>query len=146
MQFQLRYDEVIEPAHQWLLWGAAYLIRGGCSDDSFDYFKGWLVAQGRTTFEAAVADPDSLVAVANLGDHPSKDYESEELMSAASTAHEAATGDDELYWEALAMAQAAADVKEYTGPAGEDFDFDDPADMGIRLPRLFARFPYEDGD
>src|SRR5262245_21993141 len=27
------------------LWGAAYLINGGCSDDGFDYFRGWLMSQ-----------------------------------------------------------------------------------------------------
>jgi hypothetical protein len=24
------------------LWAAAYVINGGCSDDGFDYFRGWL--------------------------------------------------------------------------------------------------------
>ncbi|KJY36516.1 DUF4240 domain-containing protein, partial [Streptomyces sp. NRRL S-495] len=33
------------------LWSAAYVINGGCSDDGFDYFRGWLIAQGRGTFE-----------------------------------------------------------------------------------------------
>jgi hypothetical protein len=28
-------------------WGAAYLANGGCSDDGFDYFRGWLIGQGR---------------------------------------------------------------------------------------------------
>jgi protein tyrosine phosphatase (PTP) superfamily phosphohydrolase (DUF442 family) len=28
------------------LWGAAYLINGGCSDDGFDYFRSWLLGQG----------------------------------------------------------------------------------------------------
>lgn len=29
------------------LWAAAYIANGGCSDDGFDYFRGWLIAQGR---------------------------------------------------------------------------------------------------
>jgi hypothetical protein len=32
------------------LWAAAYVINGGCSDDGFDYFRGWLIAQGREVF------------------------------------------------------------------------------------------------
>jgi hypothetical protein len=28
------------------LWGAAYLINGGCSDDGFEYFRCWLIGQG----------------------------------------------------------------------------------------------------
>ncbi len=45
------------------LWAAAYVINGGCSDDGFDYFRGWLTAQGKDVFLRALADPDSLVAV-----------------------------------------------------------------------------------
>lgn len=40
---------------------AANRIRGGlCSDDGFDCFALWLVAQGRGTHEAVIADPDVL--------------------------------------------------------------------------------------
>lgn len=42
------------------LWGAAYLIGGGCSGDGFMDFRGWLIAKGRKVYEAALADPDSL--------------------------------------------------------------------------------------
>ena len=42
------------------LWAAAYIINGGCSDDGFDYFRGWLTAQGKEVFMKALADPDSL--------------------------------------------------------------------------------------
>lgn len=54
--------ELMAESYRWDLWGAAYLINGGCSDDGFDYFRGWLLTQGRATWEAAVADPDSLAA------------------------------------------------------------------------------------
>jgi len=46
------------------LWAAAYVINGGCSDDGFDYFRAWLMLQGRETFGQAVADPDSLADLA----------------------------------------------------------------------------------
>jgi len=45
------------------LWAAAYVINGGCSDDGFDYFRGWLIAQGHEVFERIVADPDTLAEV-----------------------------------------------------------------------------------
>ncbi|MFC9245678.1 DUF4240 domain-containing protein [Streptomyces sp. NPDC057136] len=45
------------------LWAAAYVINGGCSDDGFDYFRGWLIAQGREVFERTAADPDALAEV-----------------------------------------------------------------------------------
>ena len=36
----------------------------GCSDDGFDYFRGWLIARGRQAFDQAVADPDALANLA----------------------------------------------------------------------------------
>ena len=37
----------MDDSYRWDLWGAAYLANGGCSDDGFDYFRGWLIGQGR---------------------------------------------------------------------------------------------------
>jgi hypothetical protein len=42
------------------LWAVAYVIFGGCSDDSFEYFRAWLLFQGRNLVFKALADPDSL--------------------------------------------------------------------------------------
>ena len=35
--FQDRYDEMLRRANRWSLWGAAWLMNGGCSDDDFRY-------------------------------------------------------------------------------------------------------------
>lgn len=42
------------------LWAVAYVVMNGCSDDSFDYFRFWLIARGRTVFLDAMNNPDSL--------------------------------------------------------------------------------------
>ncbi len=67
-EFQNRYDEAIHKANRWDLWGAAYLMNGGCSDDGFRYFCHWLISEGRETFERALNDPDSLAEL------PRKEY------------------------------------------------------------------------
>src|SRR5262245_57201855 len=61
--FIQRWDEASVDAYRWDLWGAAYLINGGCSDDGFQYFRWWLLLQGRAAYEAALADPDSLAKI-----------------------------------------------------------------------------------
>lgn len=61
--FQSHYDRLIGRANRWDLWGAAYVINGGCSDDGFRYFRDWLISEGRETYEAALRDPDSLAAL-----------------------------------------------------------------------------------
>ena len=58
LDFRAAFDECLNRAYRWDLWGAAYVINGGCSDDGFDYFIGWLIAQGRDYFESALKDPE----------------------------------------------------------------------------------------
>jgi hypothetical protein len=113
------------------LWAAAYLVNGGCSDDGFDYFRGWLLTQGRAAFERAVDDPDTLAdltairsAVGEAG------VECETAFGIAADAHRAATGED-LPAGALHVRLPELD------PEG-DFDLDDDTEMRRRLPRLAA--------
>ena len=61
--FQNHYDQLLVRAYRWDLWGAAYVINGGCSDDGFRYFRDWLISEGRETYEAALLDPESLAAL-----------------------------------------------------------------------------------
>lgn len=63
VSFQHWFDEYYQSADTWGVWGAAYVIGGGCSDDGFLDFKGWLVTRGEKVLAAAVADPDSLAKV-----------------------------------------------------------------------------------
>jgi hypothetical protein len=58
--FQHHYDGQIRRSYRWNLWGAAYVMNGGCSDDGFRYFRDWLISEGRATFEKALENPESL--------------------------------------------------------------------------------------
>ena len=58
--FQAKYDEMIDRADRWDLWGAAYLINGGCSDDGFRYFRDWLISEGSSVYAQSLANPDQL--------------------------------------------------------------------------------------
>lgn len=76
------------------LWAAAYEINGGCSDDLFDYFRGWLILQGRAAFERVVSEPDSLADLPEIQAAAAAgvDVECEAALSIAWTAYERATG------------------------------------------------------
>jgi hypothetical protein len=63
MKWQLIFEEYQGLSYKEKLWGAAMVMMNGCSDDNFDYFRGWLTAQGRDVFLGALADPDSLADV-----------------------------------------------------------------------------------
>src|SRR5262245_43230175 len=58
--FAVLFDAMRDKAYSYDLWGAAYVIHGGCSDDTFDDFRASLISRGRGCFERAIADPDSL--------------------------------------------------------------------------------------
>ncbi|MFD7497455.1 DUF4240 domain-containing protein [Streptomyces sp. NPDC059832] len=116
------------------LWAAAYVINGGCSDDGFDYFRGWLIVQGREVFERMVADPDALaeVPVVRASAADGIDLDCEETLSIVWDAHITATG-KQLPDDAFTIRYPELDL-------AWGFDFDDRGEMTRRLPRLAALY------
>ena len=101
-------------SYQWDLWAAAYIVNGGCSDDGFDYFRGWLIAQAQTTFEDALRDPDTLVdAVARERYAVNCEW----MLGVGADAYEAVTGRE--------LAPASRSMP--AAPAGDEWDEDEPA-------------------
>jgi Protein of unknown function (DUF4240) len=59
---QRRFDDLVARLRSAELWAFFYLVDGGCSDDVFLFqVPSRVIALGRTVYEAAVADPDSLL-------------------------------------------------------------------------------------
>lgn len=123
-------------AYQWLLWGAAYILNGGCSDDGFTDFRSWLLLQGQTVYDAALKDPDSLAKL---------DLEMDEACCEcypAPEAYEHATGKKgDAYYAALS--KTYPDRTQAEEPAGEEWDFDNEEQNRERLPKLVAKFEDE---
>jgi len=63
IEFSHHFDAAESKAYSWTLWGAAYVMNGGCSDDAFMDFRATLISLGRTTYEQALADPESLAEI-----------------------------------------------------------------------------------
>lgn len=121
--FDNRFRAYQNQAYTWELWGAAYIIHGGCSDDCFSDFRGWLIGQGKETFFAALKDTGSLVAL----DRKVNKENWEGLSYVAMTAYERKTG--------ISMAFGAVGV--FTEPAGDDWDEDDLVE---RFPGIWKRW------
>jgi len=120
-----RHMRILEAAsYTWDIWGAAYLINGGCSDDGFDYFRGWLILQGKTVFEKALQNPDSLADLPGL----EEDVECEDVLYVARQAYESVTGNEMPL------------VQTNLPPLGDDWDFDNRDEMKSRYPKLFTKF------
>jgi len=43
--------EKMNELYHWDIWALAYIVRGGCGDDAFDYFRAWVVSKGKDVFE-----------------------------------------------------------------------------------------------
>lgn len=125
LEFETHFNKMNAQAYSWNLWGAAYLMNGGCSDDGFDYFRAWLIAQGQETFETALEDPDSLAALAD------PEGELEELIYLAGEAYEEKTGEE--------MPDSVFEGAEQPD-LGQGWDFDDKTEMKKRYPRLFVKY------
>jgi hypothetical protein len=141
LDYQEKFDEEHRALYRWDVWAAAYLIGGGCSDDSFMDFRAGLIAQGRDWHRKAVASPDSLadhpaVTAAAAVQHDSALFY-EKVNYAASYAFQRVSRDDHAFWDALSERDQGN-----RGPAdmGENFDFDDMQEMRRRLPRLAALY------
>lgn len=122
--FGRHFDALMASSYRADLWGAAHLVKGGCSDDAFDAFRAWLIAMGRTAFENAMEDPDSLGELALADAY----CESEEMLSVADRAHMSVAG------EPLELGPAPLQLQ------GELWDFDDEAESKRRHPRIHAMF------
>lgn len=111
------------------LWAAAYIIMGGCSDDSFDYFRGWLIARGEDTFENTLRNPESLLRI--VGAEETEELQAESMLSVAAMAYEEKTGKDD-YYTVIGKMQPRPEMK---------LDWEEEREsLAKKFPRLVQKF------
>lgn len=134
LDFSEREMELRVQAHDALLWIAAELMMGGCGDDSFVDFRGWLICQGQLVYGKALDNPDTLADLdGNNGEH------GEPLLfsfgSVAVEAYNAKTG---------LTGRLPLDYSKYAKPPLLHKEFKnadaDPAWLSATFPKLYSRF------
>ena len=133
--FELAFRRETERAYTWDLWGAAYIVNGGASDDGFFYFRCWLVSKGQSVFEAALRDPDVLAEM-SLGAGPDGVWELEAISYLASDAWGEKTGEDPWVEDSEFAVGEPTSVE---GPGGEPFE-DDETHFARRYPKLWEKY------
>lgn len=118
-----------------MLWGAAYVLHGGASDDGFEYFQRWLISKGRDFFEAVVSDLDSLSGL--LADDPGGPCEFEEFAYVAGKVWQEKTGIDPWQDEQGRFPYTGAPPA--SAPSGVQFEESDDY-LSKAYPNLWARF------
>ncbi len=114
LAYQKYFYDAMNASYTSTLWAAAYIIAGGCSDDSFSDFRAWLIMQGQTTFWQVVADPEVLAELVESDDifrrklstphakHMSESLETRILANSISK-NIATTSPLKLYWTGARM-------------------------------------------
>ena len=128
IEFDVVFSHFLRQSYQSRLWAAAYIVNGGCADDGFEYFRCWLIAQGKENYEKVLIDPEYL---AELTDD--FDLDCEPMLYVGSMAFEMKTGKD---------FDAYHDLREIKGHiAYPDITIDWNEDtVGALFPGLTAKF------
>jgi Protein of unknown function (DUF4240) len=63
IQFDRTFAHLMAKSFSYRLWEPAYSLNGGCSDDAFEYFRSWLIAQGKNKFYWIIKYPRLLFFV-----------------------------------------------------------------------------------
>jgi hypothetical protein len=74
------------------IWAAVYLVYDGCSEDGFEAFLGWLLAQGKEVFTAVLANPGCLGDLLPPEDVPG----CEDMLFVTARAYRRRTGGQEI--------------------------------------------------
>jgi Protein of unknown function (DUF4240) len=143
LEFQRIFTRLHQASYQAKLWGAAFLMNGGASDDGFDYFRGWLIAQGRKVFEAALENPDSLAETVDEDAEADFGFENEAMLSIAMDAWTTKTGlKPNVFYKKLGTTPKQ-DVEFGDNSLWSDDGDADDEKCKIIYPKLWERFDWE---
>lgn len=123
LEFDNKFRTLRGEVYNWDFWAAAYIINGGCSDDCFSDFRGWLIGQGKETFENAV---DNIENLTKLNETNDGDWEG--LSYIPTDAYENKTGNE-----------MPTGISENFEIKGEEWE-EDGDDLKNRFPKLWAKF------
>lgn len=132
--FRLYTDKLLYDTYSSEMWCAGYIMKGGCSDDSFEYFRLWVISRGKDTYLKAKANPDYLVneVIAEL-----EFYDFEGFWYISLNTFKRKTGKD-LYdfidYDKFKMSEGNYPQFEFT------WDEEDPESMKKICPELFKHF------
>jgi hypothetical protein len=130
ISFDEHMGNLLDQAYRWDLWAVAYIINGGCSDDGFLDFRGWLIAQGKEFFEQVMADPET--AARRVRD---EEIECEAILGPWYDAYINKTGEEPPDNETLPDVSTSGELK---GEPWKEPEFSD--DLERLYPKLCKRF------
>jgi len=128
--FEIAFRKLMIEANDYKIMGAQKIIQGYVSDDTYLYFRCWLISQGQEVYNEVLKNPDFMANRISKGDI----CEFESLMYVATKAYSKKTGKEE---DNTFPRQIAANL-------GLEYEFGTPPTKGIDwkaedLPVLFPK-------
>ncbi|WP_428329002.1 DUF4240 domain-containing protein [Mucilaginibacter sp.] len=131
IDFEMIFSKKLIDANDFKIIGAEKIIEGSVSDDSFLYFRCWLISTGRKTFEKTLKSPDSLADVIEKGTNT----DLEEFLYISTNAYKIKTGkkiEDDTF------------PRDVVYKKGLNYDFGGPPTKGENwkdneLPKLYPK-------
>jgi hypothetical protein len=121
------FDDLMDTAYIAELWGVASIIGCGCGDDGFIDFRAWLIGQGKEIYERALANPEDLADIVEIGQ---EDNTWSGLWYAGIGAYIRQTGDENIEH----MPKREKPFPKLKGTMSDE------AETLVRFPRAKARF------
>lgn len=139
VEFEIIFETLIAKADDYKIMAAEKIMTGSVTDDSYIYYRCWLIMQGQKIFEAALINPESLADLYSTDDPSGFDCES--LMYVADKAYTAKTGKDAYNDDNGPRNVAYSKGLSYDMPAtptkGTDWKAEDLPNM---YPKLWRKF------
>jgi len=127
LKFDNRFRTFRGNAYKWELWGAAYIMNGGCSDDCFSDFRGWLIGQGKEVYYNAMSNPETLT----IQNHHMDNDDWEGLSYVPMTCYKQKTGN-----------QMPKGIQENIEITGEEWE-EEGDDLKNKYPKLWSKWGFE---
>jgi Protein of unknown function (DUF4240) len=125
VSFKQHQSDLLNEAYRWDLWAVAYIINGGCSDDGFEYFRAWLMANGSDRWKEAMENPEA------AGDWAESDEaDCEDMLYVAIDAYKKVSGGEFPYGELKS--------KRPEEPAGTAWEEDELPELYPELDEKFS--------
>ncbi|WP_088068394.1 DUF4240 domain-containing protein [Gottfriedia luciferensis] len=141
--FEIQFETAFTKAYNSNLLGAAWIIMGGCSEDSFAHFRGWLIGQGEQVYKKTLNNPDYLAEyIFPIYEEEGLSPELEEMLDLALQAYSIKQkGDDDWDDKLWNEFNSLVESKGYKYPELQlSIDWKSNDELKNKFPKLWKRF------
>ena len=81
--FKLRTDQLLMDSYSSPLWCAAYLMKGGCGEEDFAFFRCWLISRGQKIYKLGIQHADDIAFAVQANTNSAFDFEALQTLPAS---------------------------------------------------------------